>query len=249
MKLDDFSQLKTIKSKQDAELVFEKYFSAWKEENPDVTEKAEETAREDFETEYNLNNENDKVKSRAVSRLAKEAAEIRSPLESSYNNAKSRFDAESELKANFPKFISGVEGIASELVPEKIEWYKGKDNDEEVPIEVDLPADDRKEIMDKVVKRLQTPDSYELFRAGKMDELKERVSEYVDYLVGKKTKEVGAAKIAEIFLGRGVAKGSNVGATNSFATQQSKANAHEKTEASRTEKEGAVLQQFGDKKS
>ena len=32
MKLDDFHQLKTLKSKQDAELVFESYLEDWKEE-------------------------------------------------------------------------------------------------------------------------------------------------------------------------------------------------------------------------
>lgn len=247
MKLEEFDQLKTLKSKQDADLVWEKYLNDWKEENPDVTEDVEKLAKAEFEKDYKLNSTNEKVKQRGIDRLAKEAGEIRNPLESSYNNAKEEYDADVELRSNFPKFVQGVEKIAGELVPENIEWFRGKDGEEEVPVEIPLPEADRKEILDKVVKRLQTPDSYQLFRAGKLDELKERVTDYADYLITKKTKEIGNGRIAEIFLGRGMEKGSKTGATNSFAVNQTKPGATEQDTLSKTEKETKVLEQFGDK--
>lgn len=255
MKLDEFSQLKTLKSKQDADLVFDKFLTDWKEENPDI--KVEEgsmteadiikAAREEFENEYKLNHSNEKVKARGVSRLASDAAAIRNPLESSYNNVKEAFDNETDLRSNYPKFAESVKGIATELVPEKFEWFKGKDGDNEVPVEIDLPEDDRKEIHDKVVKRLSTAESYQLFREGKIEELKERVTDYVDYLVTKKSKDIGNSKIAEIFLGRGIEKGSTTGANNSFATQQAKGSANSSDKTSKAENEQAILEQFGKK--
>lgn len=254
-KLEDFDQLKTLKSKQDADLIFENYLKDWKEENPDVKVEGDVTeadiikaAKDDFEKEYRLNSTNDKIKQKGIERLAKEAKELRSPYESSYNDAKEQFDTENELRNNFPKFVKGIEKVAEELVPTKTEWFKGKDGDEELPaIEVTLSDEDRKEVLDKITKRLQKPENYELWKEGKLEDLKEGISEYVEYLVGKKTKEVGNAKIAEIFLGRGLEKGSKVGAESSFATNQAKAAAHSKTKSSKTDAEQEVLKQFGKK--
>lgn len=247
MKLDDFNQLKTLKSKADAELVFEKYLADFKEENPDITEDVEKVAKAEFEKEYKLNHDNESVKNRGVGKLAKEAAEIRGPLENSYNEVKKEFEEEAELRETFPKFVQGVEKIANEVVPVNVDWYNGKDGEEEVKIEIPLPDTDRAEILEKVTKRLQSPETYGLFKEGKLDELKERISEYVEYLVNKKTKDIGTAKIAEMFLGRGMDKGSNVGAENKFETNQSKAGAHSKDSPSQAEKEKGILNQFGNK--
>lgn len=248
MGIDDFSQLKTLKSRQDAELVFDKYLEDWKEENPDITEDIEELAKEEFEKDYKLNHDNEKIKGRGIAKLADAAAAIRNPLLSSYNTAKEQFDAETDLRTNFPKFTADINKIATELVPQKMEWFKGKDGEDEVAIEIDIPEEDRKDIHDKVVKRLSNPDSYELFKGGKLGELKEGIADYVDYLVNKKSKEIGNAKIAEIFLGRGIEKGSIVGANNSFAANQGKAAAHNADKKSKTDSEQEILEQFGTKK-
>lgn len=257
MKPEDFDQLQTLKSKEDATLVFDKYLEDWKEENPDmkvgendITEAdILKAAKDDFEKEFKLNHSNEKVKQRGIAKLAAEAASMRSPLESSYNKAKEEFDSETELRSTFPKFVETNQKIANELVPETIEWFKGKDkdgdNEVEVPIEVPLPEEDRKEILEKVAKRLEKPEFYRLFREGKEDEIKTIVSEYADYLITKKTKELGNSKIAEIFLGRGIEKGSTTGATNSFGIKQAKAAASSSDAKSKTEVEGEILKQFG----
>lgn len=245
MKLEQFDQLTTLKSKKDADLIFEKYLEDWKEENPEVKENIHESAKEDFEKEYRLNSENEKIKAKGIQRLAKEAAELRSPLESSYNDVKEEFDAVTQYRVDFPNYVKSLEKIANELVPEKVEYYRGKDGDEELPpIEIPLSADDRKEILDKITKRLQSPDSFGIWKEGKTEDLKERVSEYAEYLVGKKTKENGNAKIAEFFLGKGMDKGSKIGAENSFATQQTKPAADTKTGKSKSDAEREVLEQF-----
>ena len=255
-KSEDFDQLKTLKSKQDAELVFEDYLKDWKEDNPDVKEDEDTTAadieklaKEDFEKEYKLNSTSEKVKAKGIARLAREAADKRSPLEDTYNDAKEQFDEATDLRDNFPKFVKGLEGIAKEVVPEKIEWFRGKDGEEELPpIEIPLSDDDRKEILEKVAKRLERPENYKLFKEGKLDTLKEGISEYADYLVSKKTREMGNNKIAEYFLGRGIEKGSKVGAENSFATNQAKQGAHQKDKLSTTDAAQQVLNQPAFKK-
>lgn len=255
-KAEDFDQLKTLKSKQDAELVFEDYLKDWKEDNPDAKPVEGETteedilkaAKEDFEKEYKLNSTSATVKAKGVARLAREAADKRTPFEEKYNEAKEQFDETTDLRENLPKFIKGLQGIASEVVPEKIEWFRGKDGEEELPpIEIPLSEDDRKEILEKVAKRLERPENYKLFKEGKLDTLKEGISEYAEYLVSKKTKELGNNKIAEFFLGRGMDKGSKVGAEQSYATNQGAQGAHQKQQSSKTDAEQEVLKQFGKK--
>jgi len=250
MKLDDFSQLKTLKSRQDAELVFDSYLKDWKEENPDIkvsedlTEAdIEKLAKEDFEKEFKLNSDKEAVKAKGIAKLAKAAAEIRNPLESKFNDAKEQFEIVNDWKSNFPKFAKSTEKIAEGLVPEKVEWFKAKDGEEEIPIEIELSADDRKEITEKIAKRIQSPENYQLFKDGKLDTVKENIADYAEYLISKKTKDIGNAKIAEIFLGRGVSKGSTTGAVNSFATNQAKAGAHQQQTLTEADVKKSILEQ------
>lgn len=256
MKLEDFQQLNTLKSKQDADLVFESYKKDFieeeskrlKEEDDNLTDKdIEELAKEEFEKEYKLNSTSEKQKQKGIQRLAKEAAEFRNPLESSYSNVKEEFDAETDVRQNFPKFVETLSGLVKESVPEKINYYKGTDGDTAIDIEVELTKEEIDGIAEKVNKRIQNPDTYALFKEGKKEELKNLVSEYADYLTEKAVQEKGKSKIAEIYMGLGVKKGSTVGAENSFAVNQSKGAAHSNKQ-SPTDKEQVVLGQFGVKK-
>ncbi len=252
MKLDDFHQFKTLKQKQAAELVYENHLKDFKEENKeDIKDLKEEEiaalAKEDFEKEYKLNSENKAAKEKGLKRVQKEADEMVNPLKSSYEDAKILYDAEEELRAIYPKFAKSNEKIVADLVPEKVEWFKTKDGEEEIPVEVDLSPEDRKEIQDKVIKKLQVPEALVLFKDGKVNELKEMVSDYAELLVGKKARELGNAKIAEVFEKRGTAKGSTTGATNSFAVNQTKPGAHAATTKTKADVDKEVLDQFGRK--
>lgn len=265
MKGDDFDQLKTIKSKKDAELVFPDFLETWKEENPEVvvdenTTQADidQMIKDDFEKEYKLNSKSDKVKAAGIARMAKEAAEKRSPLEESYNSAKERFDNENEIREIFPSFVKGIDGIINELVPEKVEWFKDKESkvldkeeeiegEEEIPVEVPLSKEDREEIQSLLKKKLENPGNLQLFKEGKTKEIKESIQEYAEYLIDKKARIIGNKAVAATFMKRGMEKGSNVGATNSFSVNQSKQSATEKTTKSKADVDKEVLDQFGRK--
>lgn len=253
MKLEDFQQLNTLKSRQDADLIFEGHKKEFIEENAKKLKEEDDTltdddieklAKEDFEKEYKLNSTSDKQKQKGVQRLAKEAAEIRNPLQSSYSSVKEEFDTEVDVRNNFPKFVETLSSLVKEAVPEKINYYTGKDGETSIPIEVELTKEEIQSITDKVNKRIQNPDTYSLFKAGNKAELKNLVSEYTEYLTEKAVQEKGKAKIAEIFEGIGTKKGSTVGAENSFAVNQSKGAAHNNKPSS-TDNEQSVLKQFG----
>jgi hypothetical protein len=255
MKLEDFQQLNTLKSKQDADLLFEGHKKDFieenakklKEENEDLTDAdIEALAKEDFEKEYKLNSASEKQKQKGIQRLAKDAAELRNPLQSSYDSVKEEFDTETDVRNNFPKFVETVNSLVKEVIPEKINYFTGKDGETSIPIEVELTADEIKDISEKVNKRIQNPDTYNLFKSGKKAELKTLVTEYTEFLTEKAVQEKGKSKIAEIFLGIGTKKGSTVGAENSFAVNQSKGAAHNNKQSS-TDKEKTVLDQFGKK--
>ena len=261
MKLEEFTQLSTLKSKQDADLVFEGFLKDFVDENgkrikeenkeaglsaSEIEEEVKKQAKEEFESEYKLNSESEKQKAKGVSRLAKEAAELRSPIEKKYSQTKEKFDAASDLRTEFPKFAKTIESTTSSLIPEKIPYFKGKDGETDIAIEIELTPEERKEIKEAVIKKVQNPDNYfELYKPGKPDDLKNLIAEQVDYLVEKKVREKGNSKIAEIFHGLGVKKGSTVGAENSFAVNQSKGAAHKEDKVTVQQNEKIVLDQFG----
>lgn len=250
MKLDDFHQLKTLKSKQDAELVFENYLEDWKAENPEVTEDIEIAAKLDFEKEYKLNSENEKIKNKGVARLAKEAAEYRSPLESSYNKAKESFDRITEVSQTLPKFKESIKQMIDAAVPEKKEYFKAKDGDEEIPIELELTPEDRKEIQEKLTKKFETLENYYLsVKDGKEAEVKEALSDYAETLIERKLKAAGIEKVAATFFERGKSKGSNIGAKNSFATNQARQSVTDKTPKSREDAKREVLESLDKQKT
>lgn len=256
MKLDDFHQLKTVKSKADAELVFEKYLDSWKEENPDEAEDIEDKARTDFEAEYKLNSKSEKAKERGVAKLARDAKDLRSPLESSFEKVKGKFDTQKELIQNLPTFNKEIEDTAGGLIPEKVEWFKGKDGEEDVAIEVELTPEEKKEISGKVSAKFKSPEMYLLFKEGKQTEIKEAMQEFAEKLSEKATKERANLKVTEKFaeiaekaFKKGGESGAKVGAENSFAVNQGKNNSgvSDKT-TTKAENQQTVLKQFGNKK-
>lgn len=256
MKLEDFQQLNTLKSRQDADLLFEGHRKDFIEENAKTLKEEddnltdddiEKLAKEDFEKQYKLNSKSETQKQKGIQRMAKDAAELRNPLQSSYNDVKEDFDNETDVRNNFPKFVETINSAIKEYVPEKVDYFVGKDGDTDIKIEVELDPKERNVITEKVSKKFQNPDTYGLFKGGKKAELKTLVSEYTEYLTNKAISEKGNQKIAEMFLGIGTKKGSTAGAENSFAVNQSKGAAHT-DKKSTTDNEQTVLGQFGVKK-
>lgn len=250
MNLNDFHQLKTVKAKADADLVFENYLKEWKDENPDEKEDIEAKAKAEFELEYHLNSENEKTKNRGISKLAKDAKEIRTPLESSYNNVKGKFDTEQELRKEFPNFVKKLETVVKDSVPKTVEWFKDKDGEDEVSVDIELTEEERTEVMTAAAKKLNSTQNYLLHKGGKDTELTEIAKDLIENLVEKNIAARGKKEIADKFKKLGTAKGSNIGAENTFATNQAKLDQEKdknKGKKTGTEAEQEVLAQFGQK--
>jgi hypothetical protein len=200
LKIDEYNQYESLKSKADRDLVFENYLQEWKKENPDVKDESEiaAKAKEDFEDEYKLNSENEKAKNKGISRLAKEAKELKAPIESKYTTAKERFAEDREIVSKIPEFNKAIDEIIKESTPDKI-VVKTKDGEQVVDIEVELTKEQRAEVekifkSDKVFATYYNSDDAEkgTFKAKGFD-------------TGKKI---------------GIAQGSNVGANNPFPLKE-----------------------------
>ena len=226
MKSDDIHRLETVKNTADEDLVFNEFAAEVKDE---ILERLDDDAeeedilaeiRKEFESEYPIHSKNEKQRARAEAKLKKAAAEIRSPLESSFNNASQRYDDEASVRAAFPKYQQSVSEILESVMPKSYSAISEKDGDEEIQIGVDITEDDRKAILDTVRKKIDTPETFILHRNGKTDEIKTMVSDAVEYAVLKQFAATAHKKVAEAYYSRGLSKGS-VGAANSFAAQGS----------------------------
>ncbi len=234
MKLEDFHQLETLKQKADAEIVYPDFAAEYREDHEDdfedMTEpEIEEKVKQAFEKKYKLNSEDNKVKQVGLDKLAKIAGQKRSPLESSYNTVKEKFDAELDIRNNYPNYDKAVRQVANESIPENYSFYKGKDGDEDVSIDIELSKEDKVEITDNIAKKIQNPDTYSIYKKGDLAALKTLAQSETERFIENKYKEQAKTKMAEVFMGRGLKKGSEVGAKNSFAVNQARPQATEKT--------------------
>lgn len=220
MKPDDFVKLETLKGKEDQALVFESWLPSWKEENPDIDPAdADRQAKEDFEAEYKLNSTNDKAKARGLAKIAKEAKEMRSPLENSYAALKEDFDVDLDAKSNFPAFNKKVSGFIQENIPAKVKLFETKDGEDTVPVEIDLTDEQRRDIFKRVSKEIMNSSTYQLFKKGDEKQLQELAKQKAESIIWADHREAGLSKIAETFLKRGDEKGykrGSVGAKNPF---------------------------------
>ncbi len=227
LKLDDITRLDQLEKMPDKDLVFEKFAESVKDEiledlPDDATEEDIIKAIDDaFEKEYPLNSKSEKARLRAEQKLAKEASEIRGPLKSSFNDAKSRFDEDRSLKQTIPVYNKKINESINAIIPEKINFFSAKDGEEDVNAEIVVTEEDKKFIIDELTKKVvNNPATYLLFKEGKENEIQELLKEQYEIISLKRFNEAGKAKIAEIYMSRGLAKGSNVGAQNSFAVNQ-----------------------------
>lgn len=224
MKPDEFSKLEQLKQKADQDLVFEGWLPGWKEENPDVDPtEVDAKAKEDFESEYALNSENEKKKARGLARVEKEAKGIRSPLESSFTKVKTEFDEDREISRNLPDYNKKLAGFIQENIPEKIKLFETKDGEDTVPVEIELTADQRKAIYAKVDQKLRNSSTYQLYKKNDLKQLQEIAKKEAEAEIWNEHREAGLKKIAETFLKRGDDKGYKrgvIGAKNPFPLTQ-----------------------------
>lgn len=239
---EDYHKFETIKGKADQELVFEKYLQEWKEDNPDEKDDVDTKAKLDFDAEYKLNSENAKAKARGEAKIKSEAELLRKPFESSFNDAKSRYDQEVELRNAWPTYQQSVTKIVGESMPSKYEFFKGKDGDEDVQLGKDISEEDKKEIIESLTKKFTSPQTYALHKAGKTEDLQAMIKDEAERLLWKKYDQVSKEEIAKEFMTRGTKKGSTIGAKAPFNNKQEQENTSGKK--SKAEAEQEVLKQF-----
>jgi hypothetical protein len=217
MNADEYQQAKTIKTRNDRELRFEKYAQEWREDHPEITdpEDIEAGIKEDFENEYRVNSENAKLKARGEARLAKEASEIRNPLVEKLTVAEQRFTERKAMAGKMPEFNKFVDTLIEELTPEKLVVSKVKEGDAEISIEVELSKEERTEL----AKAFRTPKTFAAFASAKdpskelKDSLAKKMTGFIRERHFEKAITTTFGKGKEI----GLAQGSTVGAGQPFA--------------------------------
>lgn len=212
LKPEDFTKLDTLRSKADRDLVFERFSADHKEDNPDADPDEIQNA---FDEEYKIKSVNDKVRQRGEQRMAKEAGEIRTPLTSSYEKVKGRFDSENEVRQNYPAFSSKVDEITAASIPTKIDVFKDKDGEEEVSVDLDLTDAQRKDIAEKVAKKMNSPKTYALYKEGKLEDIQKKTQEVAEALIWKEYRQDALKKVAATYNERGIKK-AKVGPNNPF---------------------------------
>lgn len=221
MKNDDFDKFDTVKNKKDEDLVFEDFSTQWEKDNPDADPRTkEEDKKLAFQTAYHINSENKTYKERGQKIIGEEAAALRSPLETTYQSAKSRYDQENMIKGEIKGYNEFIFNIIKENTPEKmivktsVKSGKEGEADTELDVDVDLTEDQRKEI-EKLFKNPKTFQAY-VSDKDKRDELKAKISKKISGYIKENNFDKAVQRAVEIGHGNGMTKGSTVGAEQPF---------------------------------
>lgn len=219
---EDFSRHEQLAAKSDRDLVFEDWLPKWKEENPDIAEtEMDAVAKSDFESEYRLSSENEKTKTRGLDKIKREAAAIRAPYEAKVAQAKDMYSTKKQVDTLFPKYETFIDQAIKESTPEKI-VSKAKNGEEEVPVEIELTAEDHEEI----AKTFKTEKTFRSFfnNHEKPAELKAAIAKKVQSFIRAKYFDTIVGKAFDAGKGVGTAQGSNAGANNPFPLAGEKKN-------------------------
>lgn len=247
LNMEDIQRLNSIKAMTDEDLVFKDFAETVKDEI--LEEMSEEDAEDEskilaaikdkFENEFPVNSKVDKVRERAEAKLKRAAQEIRNPLESSFKTAKTRFDDEMAVRQHYPTYQANMKEVTEKLIPEKFNYYTGKEGDEEVVADVEITADDKKYLIEQLTKKIiDKPETFVLHKNGKSEDIKAALQEQLDILMLKRFSDAGKVKLAERYKSIGLKQGSDTGAKNSFANQSGAGN--EKVVDTRTEQQKVI---------
>ncbi len=213
LKEDDFTSHQSLSAKADRDLVFDKYLTEFKEDNPELAADPEllEKANAEFNREYKLDSTSDKVKERGLSKLAKEAKEMRSPVESKFDSAKNQYELAKSVHTEYPKFEELVANKVKQHTPDKAVVFSVKDGDQDVNIEIDITEEDRK----AMAKDFSTHKNFYKYKESGKDfeaNLDKKMQDWVEVHKKAEVRKQIFEKAVEI----GQKKGSNIGAENPF---------------------------------
>jgi len=208
--VDDYQQYESLKAKADKDLVFDNFAAEFREENPDAEDYEVEQA---FNYQYHIDSDNAVLKRRGEKLLSKDAAELRSPVQSKYDTAWQEFNTQKELKSKLPVWNKLVDETVGKIVPEKIKAFEKDVDGKKISVEIDLTAADREEIAEKFKMNVR---AYDLFAKGKTDELNASLTKKINGFIQEKYATQIREKVFEQGLLLGKSKGSNIGATAPF---------------------------------
>lgn len=214
LQLDDYNKFESLKSKSDKDLVFEKYTEEYKADHPEIEDEEElrEAAEEDFNYEYKLNSSSDAAKKRGEAKLAKEAKELRSPVESKITAAQEQYKENKNIRETYPKFEKFMDEAILKNAPDKLVAQTIKVGDEDVEIQIDLTKEDR----EAMAKAFKTPKSFQLFTTGKPEDIQAKIDAKMQgWVKANKINEINA-KTFEVARGIALRESSTVGANNPF---------------------------------
>ena len=220
LKVEEYNQYETLKSKSDKDLVFENYLSEYKDEHKDITDPSEleAAAKEDFDYEYKLKDgETETAKAKGLKKLEREAKELRNPIETKVTAAQEQFKQNNNIRETYPKFEKLVKETVLKNTPDKTILYKAKDGENEIPVEIELTQKDR----DAMAKEFMTPKTFQKFLDLKPEEFNAMIDKKQQGWVKLNKFDEVNAKTFEIGKGIGVKSGSNVGAENPFPLKRS----------------------------
>jgi len=214
--VEEYSTLESLRGRKDVEIVRDEFTKSYREDNSDADD--EEVAAA-FDTQYPLQSENVAQKKWAEKQIAKEAKEIRSPLESKFEVAQKDFKDYQTLNSKIPGFNKFIDGVIDANTPEKLSFHKVKDGETEIHIEAELTADQRKELKDEVGKMFRNPKTYNEYAhsESKEKELNDKIAKKINGYIKINYFEKAIEKGFEAGKGLGVTKGSTVGAEQPFA--------------------------------
>jgi len=215
-KIDELTQYESLKVKADADLVFESFVKDFKEENPDIEDEEElsEAAKEEFEKIYKISSDNEKIKEKGLAKLARDAKEIRSPYESKIQTAETNYKEEKQVRQKMPDFDKFIDSQIKKNAPDKFS-IKVKAGDTDVPVEIELTAEDR----EAIAKEFKTPKTFYSFNKS-VEETEKALDKKIQGWVKVNKMEQIVSKAFEIGEGLGVRGGSNTGADAPFALRQ-----------------------------
>lgn len=212
LSVEEYTQYETIKSKTDQDLVFDNFKKEFAADNPEITDAAEleEAAQEEFRYQYKLNDP--KAAARSEKIFAKEAKELRTPVESKVIEAQEQYKQNENIRQTYPKFESFVEESIKRNTPDKLAVVKIKVGEAEIPVEIELTKEDREDI----AKTFKTAKTFQLYTSAKPEEITQAIDKKMQGWI-KENKSVAIAEASfKLGQGTGMARGSNVGANNPF---------------------------------
>jgi len=219
LNVEDYSQYENLKSKPDQELVFDSFLKDYKEDHPEIEDakELEDAAKEDFDYEYKLKDSmSESQKKKGLAKLARDAKELRSPIESKVTAAEAQFKEYGTLQESYPKFEKFIKESISKNTPDKTILFKAKDGEEEIPIEIELTQKER----DAMFKEFSTPKTFQKFLNAKPEEIQAILDKKMQGWVKLNKFDEVNTKTFEIAMGVGTKKGSTVGAENPFPLRQ-----------------------------